>query len=140
MHAANVATVTSPNRIGVATMSSVPAVSVNAVKTAKSTGAVLPSAVVQPAPNAPSTTQPNLPLGLLLTVNRPTVNDAPASADYADLQSALRTGNLASAQQAYLRLQSDLILAHPTQTATGNGVTPAASPVAATGSGLNVVA
>jgi hypothetical protein len=68
-----------------------------------------------------------------LTINRPSANDAPASADYANLEDALRAGNLASAQQAYVRLQSDLLLAHPTQTALG-------SAVAATSAGLNVVA
>ena len=135
-HAASVTTATSPMRIGVASLASSPAGSVNAVKAAKvdkTVDAAHPSAVQRAAPSAPSSTQPNLPLGLLLTVNRPSASDAPASGDYADLENALRAGNLASAQQAYVRLQNDLVLAHPTQTASG-------SAVAATSASLDVVA
>jgi len=136
-HAASVATVTSPTRIGVAALAGSPAGSINAVKEVKAANAAHPSAVPRLVPSAPATApspvQPNLPLGLLLTVNRPSANDAPASADYADMELALRAGNVASAQQAYVRLQSDLLLAHPTQTATGSAISP-------TNAGLNVVA
>jgi hypothetical protein len=54
-----------------------------------------------------------------MSVSRPTTNNTEATADYQDLQSALRIGNLAVAQQAYVRLQSDLVLAQSAPAAAG---------------------
>lgn len=57
-----------------------------------------------------SENNPNLPLGLLLSVSPPSAGNTSASSDYVVLQDALRSGNLAAAQQAYMRLQDDLQL------------------------------
>jgi hypothetical protein len=46
-----------------------------------------------------------------LSVNRPASQDIQASSDYDTMQNALRSNNLTAAQQAYLRLQNDLVLA-----------------------------
>jgi hypothetical protein len=54
-----------------------------------------------------------MPLGVLLTVSRPAAGNLLAGEDYSNLENELRSGNLAGAQQAYLRLQSDLMLPVP---------------------------
>jgi hypothetical protein len=51
-----------------------------------------------------------VPLGVLQTVSAPASSDMVASLDYHDMRMALQSGNLATAQQAYLRLQGDLNL------------------------------
>jgi hypothetical protein len=61
---------------------------------------------------------------MLLTVTRPATSSTLAGTDYADLQNALRTGNIAVAQQAYIRLQNDLLLTQPAQAAAASSVTP----------------
>ena len=81
---------------------------VRSVQPAKSSGAVLPSAQsTQPAPVAQTT---DLPLGLLQSVAQPPASNAQAGLDYHDLRTALDSDNLAAAQQAYLRLQTDLYM------------------------------
>ena len=136
MHnAASVAAVTSPSRIGVASRVSRTVGLVNSGQSVKALGAVRASAGLPSSQNVPVTTSANgnVPLGLLLSVNRPSGANVQASTAYADLETDLRTGNLAAAQQAYLRLQSDLLLTSPAPAA-------AASAAAAPGGQLNTVA
>lgn len=127
MHsAASVTSVTSPIRIGAAFRVSLASSTVKTVQSVKvgansrpSTRANLPT-----APSARSTMSSSLPLGMLLTVTRPATSSTLAGTDYADLQNALRTGNIAVAQQAYIRLQNDLLLTQPAQAAAASSVTP----------------
>lgn len=66
---------------------------------------------VKAAPSpASGSVDPRLPLGLLLSTASPPSGNVMASSDYSDMETALRSDNLAAAQQAYLRLQSDLQL------------------------------
>jgi hypothetical protein len=57
---------------------------------------------------------------LLLSVGQPSAGNVVASLDYQHMRMALNSGNLVAAQQAYLRLQSDLLLSSPAQAATAN--------------------
>lgn len=63
-------------------------------------------------------------MGLLLSVAQPSGSNRRADLDYQALRIALQSDNITAAQQAYVRLQSDLLLFHsasaqPTQ---GSGV------------------
>ena len=69
-------------------------------------GAVLPSA--QNTQAVAQTT--DLPLGLLQSVLQPPASNAQANLDYLNLRTALDADNLTAAQQAYLRLQTDLYM------------------------------
>jgi len=131
--AVSVAAVTSPNRIGAAALSSAPTGAAAAAKVVKVTGAGRLAGGSAAAHATTATTQPNLPLGLLLSTARPSATNSSAGTDYADLQNALRAGNLSAAQQAYRRLQNDLLLALPTRVASE-------STAASSGGGLNTVA
>jgi hypothetical protein len=71
---------------------------------------------------APSGSQ-TLPLGLLMSVSQPSGSNFQAGVDYAELRNALRSDNLAAAQQAYTRLQSDLLLVNPSNSAATNNST-----------------
>ena len=76
-----------------------------------STGAVRQSAVLPSAQNAPAVVQTtDLPLGLLQSVIQPPASNAQANLDYSELRTALDADNLTVAQQAYLRLQTDLYM------------------------------
>jgi hypothetical protein len=89
-----------------------------AVKTNGANGVARQAGGIPAAQPLPAAAQTNLPLGLLQSVNQPPANNATASLDYHDLRIALQSGNLAAAQQAYLRLQNDLTLPYPTLTGT----------------------
>jgi len=52
----------------------------------------------------------DLPLGLLQSVGQPPASNAQANLDYSALRTALDADNLTAAQQAYLRLQTDLYM------------------------------
>lgn len=79
-----------------------------------------------------SSVNPQLPLGLLLSVSPPPSSNASASSDYVAMQDALRTNNLPAAQQAYQRLQSDLTLDPAALAATSAVNTGKLSPPEAT--------
>ena len=116
----NVASATSPSRSVAAYHSIVQSKSssvnaVNAAESAKAANGAPKTGITPPAQTAPTVPQQNVPLGLLLTISPPTANNIQATADYKLLRDALQSGRLASAQQAYLRLQSDVLLAYPTQ-------------------------
>lgn len=51
----------------------------------------------------------SVPLGILLAVPQPSASNTLATSDYHQLHLDLVTDNLAAAQQAYLRLQNDLV-------------------------------
>jgi hypothetical protein len=95
----------------------------NAVEAVKAGSRAPKSGIVPPAQTAPTVPQQNVPLGLLLTISPPTANNIQATADYKLLRGALQSGNLTGAQQAYLRLQSDVLLAYPTQSAPQTAAT-----------------
>ena len=70
-------------------------------------------------PSQPATTSdPNLPFGLLQSATQPPASNAQASLDYDDLRLAMQSGNRTAAQQAYLRLQTDLSLSLPSTSNT----------------------
>ena len=78
-----------------------------------SSGAVRQSAVLSSAQNAqsaPVTQATDLPLGLLQSVIQPPASNPQANLDYQNLRTALDSDNLTAAQQAYLRLQTDLYM------------------------------
>ena len=58
-------------------------------------------------------------MGLLESVTQPAASNAQAALDYHDLRTNLDSGNLAAAQQAYLRLQTDLLVGNSAQGNTG---------------------
>jgi hypothetical protein len=66
----------------------------------------------------------NVPLGLMLSVSEPSASNKLATADYQDLRNALLSGSVATAQQAYLRLQTDLLMMTSTASGTSSTVTP----------------
>lgn len=70
---------------------------------------------------SPAAAAQNLPLDVLMSTSRPTAKSGPVVNDYEDLQGALRSGNLQAAQQAYLRLQHDLLLASPSEGTASTG-------------------
>lgn len=88
------------------------AAGLDAVQPAKTSKNVEKAASPQPTPYTKSSdgaVNSHLPLGLLLSISPPSTSNAQASSDYVDLQNALRIGNLAAAQQAYIRLEGDLL-------------------------------
>lgn len=66
-----------------------------------------------------SSTAQGVPVSLLMSVSRPTGNNMRANLDYEALKEAMGSGNLTAAQQAYVRLQTDLLLATGGNAATG---------------------
>jgi len=81
--------------------------------TSSSTGTVRQNAVVTSSAQGASaaTAMPtDLPLGLLQSVGQPPASNAQANLDYSALRTALDADNLTAAQQAYLRLQTDLYM------------------------------
>ena len=76
-----------------------------------STGAVRQSVVLPSAQNAQAVVQTtDLPLGLLQSVIQPPASNPQANLDYSEMRTALNSDNLTAAQQAYLRLQTDLYM------------------------------
>ena len=76
-----------------------------------STGTVRQSAVLPSAQNAQAVIQnTDLPLGLLQSVAQPPSSNSQANLDYSEMRTALNSDNLTAAQQAYLRLQTDLYM------------------------------
>jgi hypothetical protein len=71
------------------------------------------------APSGPQT----LPLGLLMAVSQPSGDNLRAGLDYAALRNALKSNNLTAAQQAYTRLQSDLLLGNSTTSTAADNLT-----------------
>jgi hypothetical protein len=123
----SVSAVSSSSRSEFASRVTVQAVPVNSAPAVKATRSVSPThnaPAAQSMPSrasAPVITQSNLPLGLLLTVRQPTANNVQAGEDYQNLQNDLRSGNLSAAQQAYLRLQTDLLMTNSAATTASNG-------------------
>jgi hypothetical protein len=85
-----------------------------------------------------STTQQGLPEGLLLSVSQPSSSNSEATSDYRDMRTALQSGNLNAAQQAYTRLQIDLELTYAAHSSTLAASATSAANI--NGTGLNVVA
>lgn len=71
-----------------------------------------------PTQSAQPVAQKGLPLGILESANQPAASNFQANLDYDDLKTALQSGNLAAAQQAYMRMQSDVELPHLTDSIT----------------------
>lgn len=94
---------------------------VTSTQTAKPDAGVRQSGNLSVAQTPPANTQPGLPLGFLLSVSRPASSNTVANTDYLDMQNALHSGNLAAAQQAYLRLQTDLLAAYSSAATAVNG-------------------
>lgn len=124
---ANVASVTSPLKIGFMALPASPVAATMPAKSTPKAMAARATTISTAPPSDAAGTQPSIPLGLLMAVQRPSADNATASTDYAALANALRSGNLASAQQAYRRLQNDLLLAGATLTASNNASAHAAS-------------
>ena len=80
--------------------------------TSSSTSAVLTSSAqgASSASTAAAVMPTDLPLGLLQSVSQPPSSNAQASLDYQDMRTALNADNLTAAQQAYMRLQTDLYM------------------------------
>jgi hypothetical protein len=68
--------------------------------------------------------QTAIPLGVLLSVSRPPSSESMASTDYQAMELALRADNIAGAQQAYQRLQNDLVLAQTSDAGTSSASAP----------------
>jgi len=106
----------------------------NPVSTAASARPIQSAGNIQAVANTTSShsasaaTPTDLPMSLLLSVSRPSSSNGSATTDYDAMQSDLRSGNLAAAQQAYLRLQTDLLMTQASSAAAGGS------------SGLNVTA
>jgi hypothetical protein len=118
----------------VASVSSSPSGTLSAIRAINWIGAVYSSLTVKSAgktsqakalpvssSTAPSGPQ-TLPLGLLMSVGQPSGGNARAGLDYAVLRNALRSDNLTAAQQAYTRLQSDLLLGNSANSTTADNV------------------
>jgi hypothetical protein len=75
-------------------------------------GAARQSTVLSSAQNTSSaqTTTSDLPLGLLQSVVQPPSSNSQASLDYSEMRTDLDSNNLTAAQQAYLRMQTDLYM------------------------------
>ena len=139
--AASVTAISTPSRSGSATPvaqsdSAPTAPSVHSAQPVKAKDTVRQNVSTQAAASASPPTasaNPNLPLGLLLSVGPPPSGNSVASSDYVAMQNALRTDNLVAAQQAYMRLQSDLQMDPTAEPATG-------AATSAQGGVLNVVA
>ena len=92
--------------------------SVYSTRTVKSTGKVngkiagktVSSQVFSTAQNIAPADSQTVPLGLLMSVSQPAGGNLPAGLDYDALRTALRSDNVTAAQQAYARLQNDLLL------------------------------
>jgi hypothetical protein len=93
---------------------------------------------VTTAQSSASTTQQGLPQGLLISVSAPSSSNSQATSDYRALRTALQSGNLTAAQQAYTRLQIDLELTYSAQGSSQSG--SSASSAAGNGTGLNAIA
>jgi hypothetical protein len=100
------------------------------------TGVNVGQAVATARPTAPAT-QSGLPEGLLLSVSAPAPSNSQATVDYRSLRTALQSGNLTAAQQAYTRLQIDLEL---TYSAQGSSQSSAVASAVNSGTTLNTVA
>jgi hypothetical protein len=85
----------------------------------KNNGVVRQSRGLSLAKTVQPAAQQTVPLCLLLSASQPPANDIQAIFDYHDLRTALQSGNLTVAQQAYQRLQNDLMMADPAATAIG---------------------
>jgi hypothetical protein len=155
----SVTAVTSATRAGADTIVAPPATvsaphAVNSKsKVAENTPTAEKSSAASSAASSTSSASSRLPLGLLLSVSPPPSSNASASSDYVKMQDALRTNNLAAAQQAYQSLQSDLTLdpaalaatttAETGKLATGDAIAtglPAKTQDPANSSGLNTLA
>ena len=87
--------------------------------------------------SAPATTQAGLPEGLLRSITAPASSNSQATVDYRALRTALQSGNLAAAQQAYTRLQIDLQL---TYSGSASSQSSASAATHDSGSALNSIA
>jgi hypothetical protein len=87
--------------------------SVSSAPPVKSTGSLRQPTGLSAAQNSQPSAPQSLPFGLLESASQPSANNVQASLDYDDLRTALTSGNLTAAQQAYLRMQSDLLMSHP---------------------------
>jgi len=83
----------------------------------KQTGKTAPSQALPTSAGTDSAAPQTLPLGLLLAVNQPSGNNFRAGLDYAALRNAIKSNDLTAAQQAYGRLQSDLLFGSPSNSA-----------------------
>lgn len=104
----------------------------SSVRGVKATGNTQASSSSSPTQSAPQSIGPNLPVGLLLSVSQPSSSNSTATTDYDQMQNDLRSGNVTAAQQAYLRLQTDLLMTQNAPVATEAAAGHAA--------GLNVTA
>ena len=87
---------------------------VQLARSVQAIGSALPPSHLPAVQKTLTSLQQNLPLGLLLSVGQPSGSNNQANTDYQSLRNALFSGNLAAAQKAYSRLQSDLEMTPPT--------------------------
>jgi len=114
-----VAPVSSSRRPQAVTRVSNPVAAASSVRGVKAVGNTQASSSSSFAQSVPQIIGPNLPVGLLLSTNRPAASNSTANTDYDQMQNDLRAGNVAAAQQAYLRLQTDLLMTQNAPATTG---------------------
>jgi hypothetical protein len=123
----NVLSVTSPYKTRLAYPVVNPSGAVQMAQDVKNIGNALQSGNLKSAQKVLGTIQQNIPMSLLLSASQPAKTNSLASTDYQELKSALVSGNLTVAQQAYIRLQSDLAMVHSIPAASTNSATDSSS-------------